>query len=79
MESNQLSEDEKKFYEELFSLYDTENRGDIDIDRFIKVTKEKMPPDQWKNDQQVRLLLIFKPHLLILTLTVTIFKASRVC
>lgn len=79
MESNQLSEDEKKFYEELFSLYDTENRGYIDIDRFIKVTKEKMPPDQWKNDQQVRLLLIFKPHLLILTLTVTIFKASRVC
>lgn len=62
MESNQLSEDEKKFYEELFCLYDTENRGYIDIDRFIKVTKEKMPPDQWKNDQQVRLLPIFNFH-----------------
>lgn len=59
MESNQLSEDEKKFYEELFSLYDTENRGYIDIDRFIKVTKEKMPPDQWKNDQQVRLAFTY--------------------
>lgn len=53
MESNQMSDEETKFYRELFALYDTDNQGYIDVERFIAVTKEKMPADNWKNEQQL--------------------------
>jgi Ca2+-binding EF-hand superfamily protein len=47
-----LSDEEIKFYEELFALYDNEDRGYIDVKRFIDFTKENMA-DSLGSDQQV--------------------------